>query len=110
MSHRTHAPEEPIECTLAHHEMRARLDEYRAVFASIVRAERLDDGFVWRFRSDPGVLEQVRALVAKEQECCRFFRFEVRQDGADVLWETRADARAAAVLEELFRLPERLMK
>jgi hypothetical protein len=102
--------EEPIACTLDHRDMQTRVDEYRAVFGRIVHAERFDRGFAWRFRWHVDVEAQVRALVAKEQECCRFFRFDVRRDGADIIWETRADARAVAVLEEFFHLPERLLQ
>jgi hypothetical protein len=99
---------EPIVCTLEGRDMQTRVDEYRAVFGRIVGAERFDHGFAWRFRWDPEVEVQVRALVAKEKECCRFFRFDVRHEGADIVWETRAEPRAAAVLEEFFCLPERL--
>lgn len=100
--------DEPIVCTLDHRDMQTRVDEYRAVFLRIVDTRRFGHGFAWRFRWDAHVEAQVRSLVAKEQECCRFFRFNVRREGADIVWETRADDRAAAVLEEFFHLPERL--
>jgi hypothetical protein len=90
--------------------MQTRVDEYRAVFRRIVHAERFDHGFEWRFRWDADVEAQVRSLAVKEQECCRFFRFEVGRDGAEIVWVTRADDRAAAVLEEFFHLPERLLE
>src|SRR5579859_5479809 len=66
------ATEEPIACTLDPRDMQARVDEYRAVFGHIIDAERFDHGFAWRFRWDAEVEAQVRALVAKEQDCCRF--------------------------------------
>jgi hypothetical protein len=100
----------PIACTLDPRDMQTRIDEYRAVFQRIVHAERFDHGFAWRFRWDADVEVQVRSLVAKEQQCCLFFRFDVRRDDADIVWETRGDDRAAAVLEEFFHLPERLLK
>jgi hypothetical protein len=104
------ADDEPIVCTLDHRDMQTRVDEFRAVFRRIVHAERFDHGFAWRFRWDMDVEAQVRSLAAKEQECCRFFRFEVSRDGAEIVWVTRADDRGAAVLEEFFRLPERLLQ
>jgi hypothetical protein len=100
---------EPIVCTLASKDAKARVDEYRAVFGRIRHKERFDHGFAWRFSWNHELEERVHALVAKEEECCRFFRFKVRRDGGDLIWETRASDAAAAVLEAFFHLPEQLL-
>jgi MerR family copper efflux transcriptional regulator len=83
-----------------------QMNEYRALFQELRGRERIPDGFRWRF---PARLEaRVRAQAAREAECCKFFRFTLRVEGEEVLWETRAAANAAALLDEFHRLPDHL--
>ena len=52
--------------------------------------------------------QELRLLAEREHECCRFFQFDLSKVGDELHWETRADERAAAILDEFARLPERL--
>jgi hypothetical protein len=86
--------------------VQGQMDEYRALFRELQGRERIPGGLRWRF---PATLEaRVRAQAAREAACCKFFRFTVRVEGGEVLWETRAAAEAAAVVDEFYRLPDHL--
>ncbi|XXX82362.1 hypothetical protein WMF30_26765 [Sorangium sp. So ce134] len=66
--------------------MSERLDEFRALLARcLVRRERLEGGFLWILRADPGIEEEARALAAREQVCCSFFLFDISSDGQELL-------------------------
>ena len=108
-----HAPpvNEPIACTLDGKGMRKRLEEFRAAFGrGFIAGERIPGGFRWRFRLLPGFESDLRALADREQECCRFFTFDLfaANQGQEIWWEVRANVDAAPVLEEFFALPEQL--
>jgi hypothetical protein len=119
-------PDEPVVCT-AHlwdkSGIMAQIDGYRAAFDHLIDTERFPGGFRWTFRARPGLYVDLVRLAQREHECCRFFHFEIkggedvrrpnRRAGADantdvIVWETTADDGASTVLEEYFRLPERL--
>ena len=103
--------EEPIVCTADLRDKPAvqeQMDRYRAAFADLAGTDRFAGGFRWRFRSRPGLEAELKLLAEREADCCRFFQFDLLQQGDEVLWETRANERAAAVLDEFSRLPERL--
>jgi hypothetical protein len=85
-----------------------QIDRYRAAFVHLVGTERLAGGFRWRFRAEPGLEAELKLLAERETDCCRFFQFTLLRSGDELHWETRADQRAASVLEEFARLPERL--
>jgi MerR family transcriptional regulator, copper efflux regulator len=98
---------EPIVCTLAgRQEQETRLAEFRDVFVHLARTEPLEGTFRWFFRDAPGLEPQLRELARRENECCRFFDFRIQREGDFIVWEVRAPEDAAAVLEELRRLPE----
>jgi hypothetical protein len=93
----TDAPDTPEE----------RLAEYRALFASaLVARERTETGIRFRLRGD--ILEQVRALAAKEKRCCGFFDFEITFDGDEVVWDVSVvdDPVAREILEDFYRLAD----
>jgi hypothetical protein len=102
------APDEPIVCTADLRDkpaVQAQLDGYRAVFAELRGTERFAAGFRWVFAPRAGLESELRTLAEKEHRCCRFFKFDVRDTGESLVWEVRADERAAASLEEFAALP-----
>jgi len=104
-------PGEPIVCTADLRDkptVQGQLDGYRAVFQHLLRTEKFDGGVRWVFSNPPGLADQLRNLAEKEQQCCRFFKFDLRVVGETIWWETTASKEAAAVLDEFGRLPERL--
>jgi len=87
-----------------------QIDRYRMAFQRLLTTERFPGGFRWRFRAAPGLELQLRQLVEREHDCCRFFQFSLRQEGAELIWETTADEAAASVVEEYAQLPQRLIE
>ena len=103
--------DEPVICTAPLGDQPAiqnGIDSYRAAFSQLITTERFEGGFRWRFPRDPGLQARLEQLIAAEYDCCRFFQFRLTTEGDQVVWETRAPAHAASVLEEFSRLPERL--
>jgi hypothetical protein len=88
--------------------VQAQMDEYRAAFEHLLTTRRSENGFVWVFEYRPDLVTRLKALAEKEHRCCRFFQFDLRTSDGHILWEIRGDRRAAPVLEEFARLPERL--
>jgi hypothetical protein len=105
---RAAAPAAPLICTVDKTLVRLQLDGYRAAFEHLVRTEVIPNGFRWIFRAEAGLTTNLRALAEREAECCRFLSFDLATDGGLVVWEITGEASAAAVLEELARMPQRL--
>lgn len=102
---------EPIQCTAKLRDtvsVQAHVDGYRAAFTRLVAAERFSGGFRWTFRAEPGLEARLQGLAAREHDCCKFFHFEITTQGDHIIWETRAEDSAACMIDELFRVPERL--
>ena len=69
-------------CTLPTAERPVRLAEFDALFAKAVRAvERRGTDVRMHLGGDPGLVDQVRDLTARETSCCSFFTFTI--DGSD---------------------------
>lgn len=105
------AHESPIACTADLGNKRvvqSGIDAYRRAFTHLVSTERTKDGFRWRFRTASGLEASLQALARAEHACCSFMKFDVTASGDEIVWETRADASAQAVVEEYMRMPERL--
>ncbi|WP_336217007.1 hypothetical protein [Nonomuraea sp. LPB2021202275-12-8] len=100
----------PIVCDMADAPDTAgqRLEEYQRLLGqTLVSREKTGQGIRFRLRADPGVLEWVRDLAAREKACCAFFAFEVTVEGEEVLWDWAVsdDDVARALLEEVYLLP-----
>ncbi len=81
-------PDPVIACTLPESERRARREELRRGFASLITGTReLEDGVAFRFSLDPETEQEVRAFAEFESRCCAFAEFDMRRDQANgVLW------------------------
>jgi hypothetical protein len=98
--------DEPIACTLDSDGFRGRLDEFRRIFEQgFISSERLEGGGRFRFRALPGLEAELRSLAEREQDCCRFFRFEIVVKEGELWWETRVSAEAEPVLDAFLELP-----
>jgi hypothetical protein len=103
--------DEPIVCTADVEDtptVRGQLEGYRAAFEHLLRVERFEGGVRWVFVKRPGLGAELRNLAEKEHQCCSFFKFDLQDAGATIVWETTASQEAAGVLDEFARLPERL--
>jgi hypothetical protein len=99
---------EPLLCTLGASEQPQRAEEFRAAFTHLIATDPFPGGFRWKFRAQRGLEAQLASLAAREQDCCRFFEFQISNAGDTIVWEARATGNAAAVLEEFMRLPQYL--
>jgi hypothetical protein len=101
----------PIACTADLRNEKAvqeYMERYKSVFEHLVHSERLPSGFRWAFRAEPGLEARLKELASLEHECCGFFSFELSSDRDRITWTVTADERAQSVVDEFFRLPERL--
>lgn len=101
-------PATPVVCTGDHTLARRQIDGYRAAFQHLVDVDAIPHGFRWTFRARPGLAAELRTLAEREAGCCRFISYDIIADGDRVIWESTGDASAAAVIEEIARLPQRL--
>lgn len=71
----------PIACSLDPPALGRRQSELRAsVLAETELAERLPDGYRWRFRHTPDLFARLGPIIDGERHCCRFLRFAIAAD------------------------------
>jgi hypothetical protein len=71
----------PVACTLSGSAFRDRLARIKRVGANaLLGAERHPDRAVLRFRSDPVVRAELRAIRDAEAECCSFLRLDLSEE------------------------------
>jgi hypothetical protein len=72
------AKELPIACVLPEERRGPRREELsRKVFNGCEVVRKLEDGYEFVFRDEPGRTAELARFVATERECCRFFAFEL---------------------------------
>ena len=98
----------PIACSLDAGGLRARSSAGRRSSrrAGIDRAATAD-GVALTFRADDDVEHELRELVAVENQCCAWARWEVHADGdgdgdAELVMRARADGDGVATLQSMF--------
>jgi hypothetical protein len=95
-------PDLPIACSLDGPALGRRQAELRAsVLAEAESAERLADGYRWRFRHTPDLFARLGPIIDGERHCCRFLRFTIAadQDRGSVIMEVTGPAGTADFLE-----------
>jgi hypothetical protein len=108
--------DEPIACTLDASDFRERTESIRDLARrSLLHASRTPLSLTLTYQ--PDALREVRDLVRKEQSCCAFLTFDLKEgpagviltitapqsaaDAADALFDHFAPQRAASSLEEI---------
>ena len=61
-----------------------------------------EDGVRIRFRDEPAVERELRALAAVESDCCRWARWEVHRAGGELVLRVRSAQAGAAALHAMF--------
>jgi hypothetical protein len=64
-----------IACTLNSSDLAGQGGRWRAL--PLLQREETDDGLRVTFAREPGVEDELRALVAVENDCCRWARWEI---------------------------------
>jgi hypothetical protein len=94
----------PVACSLDAGDLRTQEQRW----AGLARAAGIDraatvDGVTLTFRADPQVERELRELVAIENECCAWARWEVRAEGdRGFVMQASADGDGAATLRSMF--------
>ena len=97
----TDRSEIPIACTLTGGSYQARLDWIAELARDGLRSHVRRD-LVLELRYAPAVVERVREMVRKEQECCGFLTFTLAPDDDGVTLTIAAPDRARGTVDELF--------
>jgi len=72
-------------CSLSGEDLRVRLADLRTLLVRVRTRERRGEVAVFRFRRDEEA--ELLRLIEQESECCGFWRFDVRSEGAEVVLE-----------------------
>jgi hypothetical protein len=92
-----------VACALTGDELAEQSRRWRALYerAGLERVET-NDGIQIRFRSDVGVEEELRALVAVERGCCRWARWEVETGDDSVRVDVTSTGVGVTTLHGMF--------
>jgi DNA-binding transcriptional MerR regulator len=90
----------PIACTLSGDQMTTRLAAWRTMAAGATSREATSDGTRLRFERTVDVAD-LAALVAAEQDCCRFFTFTLTVGIDEVILDVTAPADARPTIDAL---------
>ena len=89
-----------IACTLSAHEVGDRLAQWESTVADAVGRDAIDGGTRLSFGRDVDIAA-VAALVAAEQDCCRFFTFTLTVGADGVVLDVSGPADAQPVIDAL---------
>lgn len=92
-------PETPIACSLSAEELPARLAQMRAIGKDALLA--VTPQGTLRFRADETTRERLDAIIAAESQCCSFLRFELAEDGGELLLSVTAPEGAEPLARDL---------
>jgi hypothetical protein len=97
----TNTESEPIACTLGPGDFKDRVGWIRELSAKSLRGHRRD-GLALELTYDSGAAADVRELVRREQACCGFLRFDLRQSADAVHLTITAPPEAQGAADDLF--------
>lgn len=93
--------QEPIACTLGASDFNERVKSIRNLASrSLLQASRAPLSLVLTYA--PDAIEEVRDLVRKEQACCAFLTFDLREGQTSVVLTITAPKSAAEATDALF--------
>ena len=92
-------------CNLSAADLRERLAAWRGLHDEAVAVEATDDAIRLRFGADQPMTE-VGRLVGLEAECCPFYRFTIRVEGANRSLEVDAGPGRLPAVRALLGLAE----
>ena len=91
----------PIACTLGAGDFQTRIAWIAALNARALRSHRRDD-LVLHLTYAPDADAEVREMIAKEQACCAFLNFAIREDAAGLRLMITAPESAREAAELVF--------
>jgi hypothetical protein len=97
----TNAESGPIACTLGPGDFKDRVGWIRELSAKSLRSHRRD-GLVLELTYDRSAAADVHEFVRREQACCGFLRFDVRESADAVHLTITAPPEAESAADDLF--------
>ncbi|MBO0768691.1 MAG: hypothetical protein J2O48_08425 [Solirubrobacterales bacterium] len=95
-------PDEPVACELTPGDHRKQSQRWAGLVRDAgLSQERTPDGILLRFRADPAVERELEALVAVENECCGWARWQVRNDRDAVVMQASASGYGIQTLHQM---------
>jgi len=93
----------PVACSLTRAGLAAQAGRWERLAArAMTDRTQTKHGLRIRFRPGPGTEEELRALVAVENECCSWATWTVETSPAHVVLDVRAAGAGVAVLHGMF--------
>jgi hypothetical protein len=98
-----HDSTEPVACTLSLAGLAGQRQRWERL-AGRAMTERAEtaEGLRMVFRSEPGAEEELRALMAVENECCRWAEWKVEAGDGQVVLTVRAAGDGITALHGMF--------
>jgi hypothetical protein len=99
----TNASNPPVACSLTSAGLTAQVRRWERLAArAMTERTETPDGLRIRFRPDLGVEDELRELVAVENDCCRWAAWTVEAAGDHVALEIRSQGEGVAALHGMF--------
>ena len=95
----------PVACTLGSSDLAAQAGRWEQLIArAMTELTKTADGLRLSFRSEPRVADELRRLVAVENECCRWATWAVDTSAEALVLDVRSTGPGIATLHGMFRL------
>ncbi len=85
-------------CSLNGSDLPTRIEAWKRVAAQATNREVEKSRIVSTYPSDPWLIEELRALIAAEAECCSFMQFTLDETGDEVVVELQVPEDMSATL------------
>lgn len=93
-----------VACTLTGEDLDSQAERWRLLRseAGLERVET-DDGLRLRFRDGRGVEQELRALVAVENDCCAWASWSVGREDGELVMQAISTGEGVATLHSMFK-------
>lgn len=93
----------PVACSLTTDGLAEQAGRWARLAArALIAQAKTADGLRLDFRPEPGIEEELRALVAVETECCPWATWTVRASATELVLDVRAAGDGVAALHDMF--------
>jgi hypothetical protein len=103
-----HTPDEdtaasvPVACSLTMEGLAEQAGHWARLAHAMTAHTKTADGLRLGFRPEPGIEEQLRALVAVETQCCPWATWTVHASATQLMLDVRAAGDGVTVLHGMF--------
>ena len=92
-----------IACTLSSAGLAAQAGRWERLVARAMNCTQTADGLRMSFRPEPGVEDELRELVAVENDCCSWAAWAVETDAEATVLDVRSAGPGITALHGMFR-------